>query len=122
MNRFEKYPPCKFCEKISEIKMYHRNMKFLTYLLEECGSDVYSSNLFNIIRHHLLLISNKYKLLRGPEQNKIVSKYYIYFIKHRNFINFDDCVLPYSPLKKEEVAKEFQNHLDGAIKIYNNCL
>ena len=120
MDRFEKYVLCKFCKEVSEIKMYHRNLKFLMYLLEELGPEIYSPNLFGIIKHHLLLVCKKYGALRGSQQNKIVSKYYIYFLKHRQFINFSECMLIYSPLKKEVVAVEFQQHLDALKK--NICL
>lgn len=92
-------------------------MVFLEDLIAACGTDLEEDNLFSIVQQHLIKNSRKYKLLRGQELNKIVSKYYIYFLKHRHLIN-TICPPDYSPLKREEVEEEFKTHLKLVAKNY----
>ena len=106
MNCFANYKICVWCKQISEVKTQHRTMLFLEGLIEECGSYLEEDNFFSIVHQHLLKESRKYRLLRGKELNKIVSKYFLYYLKHRHLINII-CSLNYSPLKREQVEKEF---------------
>lgn len=117
MNRFASYKICVSCKQISDVKTHHRSMVFLEGLIEECSSYLEEDNLFSIVQQHLLEESSKYRLLRRKELNKIVSKYYLYYLKHRHLIN---GIRPpdYSPLKTEQVEKEFNLHLEFVAKNY----
>ena len=70
--------------------------------MEDCDQEALESNsLFTKIQV-------KYGLLRKRDLNKIVSKYYIYVLKHRHLINSSPS---YSPLRRED-GLEFKQHLN----------
>lgn len=119
MNRFENHTICKICVKLSDVKINHRTMIYLFALIEDCGSNLKKENLFRIVHEYLHLNYAKLKVLNGKKVNKLVSKYYIYFIRHRHLI--ENIQSPaFSPLRREEVSEEYRKHLSFVIKMYQN--
>ena len=101
---------CLFCNDSRHIQIYHKNIKYLTYLVNNSGLNPEQKDLFNamsnILNENIPYFSHK----SSVEKNKIVSKYYFYFMRHRR---------PYSPLTKKEVEKEFLGHLSEIINVVN---
>ena len=110
MESFEKYNLCN-CKELCHVQIRHASLIYLTALIENCDQDLSKNGLFNNIQKSLLQMSTKYNNIPRRKMNKIVSKYYIYVIKHRHLIPSSNSP-GFSPLKKEEVLEEFQKHLD----------
>lgn len=118
MESFEKYNLCNSCKKLCHVEIRHSNLIYLTALIENCDQDMSKDGLFKKIQRSLLQMSTKYKNFPRRRLNNIVSKYYIYVIKHRHLIPFNSSPC-FSPLKKEEVLEEFQIHLEFVIHRFN---
>jgi hypothetical protein len=88
-------------------------------LVNDSGLNPEQKDLFNamsnILNENIPYFSHK----SSVEKNKIVSKYYFYFMRHRHLVNIIHCSLPYSPLTKKEVEKEFLGHLSEIINVVN---
>lgn len=119
MNRFENHTICKICVKLSDVMINHRAMTYLPALIEDCGSYLKKENLFRIVHEYLHLNYSKFKVLNGKKVNRIVSKYYIYFIRHRHLIHSIPSPA-FSPLRRKEVSKEYRKHLSFVIEMYQN--
>lgn len=108
---FQSYELCSFCKESQHIKMYHKNVKYLTYLVEESGLNPEQENLFkeigNILRDIVPSLGHK----SNTQRNKLVSQYYFYFMKHRHIVKKTTGSVFYSPLRKEEVEVEFLKNL-----------
>lgn len=108
MDRFKKYNLCKYCKELSQVQIFHPKLIYLTNLIEDCDEEALESNgLFTKIQETLLQMSSKYRFLPKRDLNKIVSKYYIYVLKHRQLINSSPS---YSPFRREDKL-EFKQHL-----------
>lgn len=70
---------------------------FLDDLVVECGSELEENNLLWIVQQYFIIKLRKYALLRNYV-NKIVSKYYLYYLKYK-YLCIRDCLLDYLPLK-----------------------
>lgn len=110
------YGTCKFCERFSDIKKYHRNLKYLSYLVQNWDQHN-EPNSFRKITDSLLQISAKFRKISKAKRNKVVSKYLIYFVKHNYLVKIQSP--SFSPIKREDVMEEFNRHLRlvSAIKI-----
>lgn len=74
-------------------------------------------SLFTVVKNIVYRESAYLDRQSRSKQNRIVSKYYIYLLKHRHLMEPSELCSPrYSPLKKEEVMLEFQKHLDFVAK------
>lgn len=114
MESFKKYNLCDTCKELCHVQIRHSSLIYLTVIIENCDQDISKNGLFKKIQRSLLQMSTKYNYFPRRRLNKIVSKYYIYVIKHRHLIPFNSSP-GFSPLKKEEVLEEFQKHLDFVI-------
>ena len=78
--------------------MYHKNIKYLTYLVDNPDLNPEQEDLFkamsNILREIIPYLPHK----SSVEKNKIVSKYYFYFMRHRHLVKKIHSSLRYSPL------------------------
>lgn len=119
MNR-KLYNLCSFCTESGHIEIYHKNIKYLTYLVNNSGLNPEQEDLFrgmsNILREIIPYFTHK----SSVEKNKIISKYYFHFMKHRHLVKKTHGSLLYSPLMKKEVENEFQKYLKLIIDVVNN--
>lgn len=111
---FKPYGVCKSCSEIGDINMSHKNLKYLQCLMEKTELNPHQENLFSAIQKILEEDIPSFLRKTRIQQNKIASKYYIYYIKHRHLIEVEreDNHYPcYSPLRREEFQPEFQKYL-----------
>lgn len=106
-----KYKICSFCIESDHIKVFHKNLKFLAYLVNNSGLNAEQEDLFKEMSNVLREIIPYFNHKSSMEKNKIVSKYYFYFMKHRHLVKKSNSSLLYSPLPKKEVEKEFRTYL-----------
>lgn len=85
---FKSYELCSFCKESQHIKMYHKNVKYLTYLVDESGLNLEQENLFQEIGNILREIVPSFEHKSNSQRNKLVSQYYFYFMKHRFCVLF----------------------------------
>ena len=107
MEHFKKNDLCN-CKELCHVQIRHSSLIYLTGLIENYDQNRSKNGLFNNIQKSLLQISTKYNNIIRRRMNKIISKYYIYVIKHRHLIQNNNSP-GFSPLKKEEVLKEVTN-------------
>lgn len=106
------YRLCSFCKESEHIKAYHKNVKYLTYLVEESGLNPEQENLFQEITSILREVVPCFDHKSSVQKNKLVSQYYLYFMKHRHIVKKTNGSVLYSPLRKEDVQVEFLKHLE----------
>ena len=117
-NFYKKYCLCKFCESVEEIDKQHSNLPLLKYLVTNAGIDLLENNLFKKIQETLVFMQPSLNRMRHTKRNKIVSKYYLYILKHRNFmVSTSEVPSPtYSPMKREDVFQEYHEILNVLLK------
>ena len=106
------YSVCSFCKESQQIKAHHKNVKYLTYLVEESGLNPEQENLFKEIYNILCQIVPCFDHKSNVQKNKLVSKYYFYFMKHRHIVKKRISTLLYSPIRRKEVEEEFLKYLE----------
>lgn len=118
MDKINKYGLCKFCENVEEIAKQHRNLPLLKYLVKEARIDLLEENLFKKIQEIVLFNQPSMQRLGNTKRNKVVSKYYLYVLKHRNFmVSTSEVPSPvYSPMRREDVFQEYHKILNLLLK------
>lgn len=111
----EMYSACTFCTQFSDISKCHRDLTYLTDLLRNSTLDVNDKMLFRRVQETLLDLSVKFRFFPNKKKNRLASKYYIYFMKHKHLVDDDDFSPAYSPLRRDEVVKEFEEHLKAVL-------
>ena len=120
MNMAKKfYSACIFCTEFKDISSCHRQLTYLTDLLRNCTLEADDKMLFRKIKVALLELSVKFRFLPNKKKNQIVSKYYIYYMKHNHLLD-NEFHPTYSPIRREEFLKEFEEHLKIVVINNNN--
>jgi len=114
MDNLKKYNLCTLCDEINDLRKFHQNLRHLSYLLQEPCVQSSRDMLFRKSSEVLLEIDGSFTHISKAKFNKIVLKYYIYIIKHRH-LTPSPC---YSPLKKEDLLVEYQQHLDIVRQVF----
>lgn len=94
---------------------YLRAMIYLPALIEDCGIYLKKENLFRIVYEYFHLNYSIFKVLNGEKVDKILSKYYICFIRHRH-LTYSIPNPAFSPLRRKKVSKEYS----FVIEVYQN--
>lgn len=110
------YKLCTMCQKISDVSQNHKDLKLLPFLLDQFMDEniLEDKKLFYKVNMELKPILESHKMSKA-QRNKRVSKYYIYLLKHRQFLMIESP--SFSPIKKDAV-QEF-HYILNLFKISN---